>query len=41
VISCPTDAIDLMPVSKEEWFHTPASMAEWEERRLEFLAAQK
>ena len=25
----------------EEWFHTPASMAEWERRRLEYLAATK
>jgi electron transport complex protein RnfB len=41
VIDCPTDAIELVPVSAEEWFHTPASMAEWEERRLEFLASQK
>jgi ferredoxin len=41
VISCPTDAIELVPVSEEEWFHTPSSMAEWEERRLEYLASQK
>ena len=41
VIGCPTDAIELVPVSAEEWFHIPSSMAEWEERRLEFLAAQK
>jgi Na+-translocating ferredoxin:NAD+ oxidoreductase subunit B len=41
VIKCPTDAIELAPVSAEEWFHTPASKAEWEERRLHYLAAQK
>jgi electron transport complex protein RnfB len=41
VIGCPTDAIELVPVSAEEWFHTPSSMAEWEERRLEYLASQK
>jgi len=41
VIGCPTDAIELAPVTAEEWFHTPSSMAEWEERRLEYLAAQK
>ncbi len=40
VIGCPTDAIELEPVSEEEWFHVPSSMAEWEERRLKFLAAQ-
>ena len=41
VIGCPTDAIELVPVSEEEWFHVPNSMAEWEEMRLEYLAAQK
>jgi ferredoxin len=41
VIGCPTDVIELVPVSAEEWFHTPSSMAEWEERRLEYLAALK
>jgi NAD-dependent dihydropyrimidine dehydrogenase PreA subunit len=41
VIGCPTDAIELEPVSAEEWFHTPSSMAEWEEMRLEYLAALK
>ena len=29
------------PVSEEEWFHAPASMGEWEERRLENIAAEK
>ena len=41
VIGCPTDAIVMEPVSEEEWFHVPYSMAEWEERRLKYLAAQK
>jgi hypothetical protein len=30
-----------VPVSAEEWFHVPNSMAEWEERRLQYLAAEK
>ncbi len=29
------------PVSEEEWFHAPSSMAEWEEMRLQNLATQK
>jgi Pyruvate/2-oxoacid:ferredoxin oxidoreductase delta subunit len=41
VIGCPTDAIELVPVSAQEWFHTPSSMAEWEELRLRNMAAQK
>jgi Na+-translocating ferredoxin:NAD+ oxidoreductase RNF subunit RnfB len=41
VIGCASDAIEMVPVSAEEWFHVPSSMAEWEERRLEYLAAQK
>jgi formate hydrogenlyase subunit 6/NADH:ubiquinone oxidoreductase subunit I len=40
VIACPTDAIELEPVSAEEWFHTPSSMAEWEEMRLKNMAAK-
>ena len=27
------------PVSEEEWFHVPSSMAEWEEMRLRNLAS--
>lgn len=27
------------PVSVDEWFHVPSSMAEWEEQRLQQLAA--
>ena len=41
VIGCPTDAIVMEPVSEEEWFHVPSSMAEWEEMRLEYLASEK
>ncbi len=40
VIGCPVDAIKLEPVSEEEWFHVPSSMAEWEEMRLRNLAAE-
>ncbi|MFC1766006.1 ATP-binding protein [Planctomycetota bacterium] len=41
VIKCPTQAIFMEPVSEAEWFHNPASMAEWEEMRLKNMAAQK
>ena len=41
VIKCPTNAIAMVPVSKEEWFYTPASMAEWEEQRLKNMAKGK
>jgi Pyruvate/2-oxoacid:ferredoxin oxidoreductase delta subunit len=41
VIGCASNAIEMVPVSAEEWFHVPNSMAEWEERRLEYLASQK
>jgi Fe-S-cluster-containing hydrogenase component 2 len=41
VIKCPTKAIEMVPVSAEEWFHTPNSMAEWEEMRLRNMAAAK
>jgi len=41
VMGCRFDALHLEPVSEEEWFHVPASFMEWEERRLEYLAAQK
>jgi ferredoxin len=39
VIGCVPDAIVMEPVSEGEWFHVPSSMAEWEEMRLEYLAA--
>jgi len=41
VMGCKFDALHLEPVSEEEWFHVPSSFIEWEERRLEYLAAQK
>jgi len=41
VIRCPNDAIELVPVSREEWFDVPASFEEWEERRLRTLALMK
>jgi len=41
VIGCPTDAIELVPVSAEEWFHVPSGMMEWEEMRLRNMASEK
>jgi NAD-dependent dihydropyrimidine dehydrogenase PreA subunit len=41
VIGCMEDAIVMEPVSEEEWFHVPSSMAEWEDMRLQNLAAGK
>jgi formate hydrogenlyase subunit 6/NADH:ubiquinone oxidoreductase subunit I len=41
VIGCPADAIVMEPVSEEEWFHVPSSMAEWEEMRLRNLAPER
>ncbi|MCU0788755.1 MAG: 4Fe-4S binding protein [Verrucomicrobia bacterium] len=41
VMGCKFDALHLEPVSEEEWFHVPSSFTEWEEMRLEYLAAQK
>ena len=38
-MGCPSGALHLEPVSEEEWFHVPSSFTEWEERRLEYLAA--
>jgi Na+-translocating ferredoxin:NAD+ oxidoreductase subunit B len=40
-LGCPTGALCLEPVSEEEWFQVASSFTEWEERRLEYLAAQK
>jgi NAD-dependent dihydropyrimidine dehydrogenase PreA subunit len=40
VIGCMDDAIVMEPVSEEEWFQVPSSMAEWEEMRLRNLASQ-
>jgi len=41
VMGCKFDALHLEPVTQEEWFHVASSFTEWEERRLEYLAAQK
>jgi electron transport complex protein RnfB len=41
VRGCPTSALALEPVSKEEWYHAASSFAEWEELRLQSLAADK
>ena len=41
VIKCPGEAIELEPVSKEEWFDVPSSFEEWEERRLQSLETMK
>jgi Na+-translocating ferredoxin:NAD+ oxidoreductase subunit B len=34
VTTCQGQALELEPVSREEWFDVPASFEEWEERRL-------
>jgi len=36
-----SEAIEMPPVSAEEWFHVPSSTAEWQEMRLQNLAATK
>jgi electron transport complex protein RnfB len=41
VIGCMDDAIVMEPVSEEEWYHVPSSMAAWEEMRLRNPAAEK
>jgi Pyruvate/2-oxoacid:ferredoxin oxidoreductase delta subunit len=41
VIRCPGDAIELVPVSPEEWFYVPSSFEEWEERRLSQMGTMK
>jgi electron transport complex protein RnfB len=41
VVKCPGDAIELEPVSKEEWFDVPSSFEEWEERRLQNMGMNK
>jgi len=38
---CQGGALELEPVSKEEWFDVPASFEEWEERRLKTLRMMK
>jgi len=39
VVRCPGQAIELVPVSKEEWFEVPTSFEDWEERRLANMSA--
>jgi len=41
VIGCMENAIVMEPVSEQEWFHVPSSMAEWEKMRLSYLAKQE
>lgn len=41
VIRCDGGALELEPVSKEEWFEVPSSFEDWEERRLQALAMGK
>jgi electron transport complex protein RnfB len=41
VVTCPGEAIELVPVSKEEWFDVPTSFEDWEERRLKNLSMMK
>jgi electron transport complex protein RnfB len=41
IMGCKFDALHLEPVPEEEWFHVASSFTEWEEQRLEYLAAQK
>ena len=40
-MGCPTGSLHLEPVPEDEWFHVPSSFTEWEERRLEGLAAKE
>ncbi len=41
VIACDPEALELEPVSAEEWFYTPKSMEEWEELRAKNLEEDK
>jgi len=41
VIGCEGEAIELIPVSDEDWFDVPSSFEEWEELRLANLRAGK
>ncbi len=41
VIGCASDAMEMQPVSEEEWFHTPSSMMEWEELRLKNMEQER
>ena len=37
VITCPNDAAELEPVSKDEWWDVPATFEQWEEQRMSTL----
>jgi len=41
VIACDPGALELEPVSAEEWFYTPKSMEEWEEIRAKNLETER
>ena len=41
VMGCKFDALHLEPVSEAEWVRVPNNFEEWEEMRLEYLAAEK
>lgn len=41
VIGCDGEVIELVPVSKEEWFDVPSSFEEWEESRLANIETAK
>ena len=41
VVKCSGDALELVPVSEEEWFDPPYNFAGWEERRLQSTGAPK
>ena len=41
VIGCASEAIELVPISAEEWFDVPAGLTQWEEMRLRNMTAQK
>ena len=41
VVGCPEDALEMVPVSAEEWFQYPSSFTDWEEARLRNMAARK
>jgi electron transport complex protein RnfB len=40
-MGCPSGTLQLEPVSEAEWVRAPSDFEDWEEMRLEFLAAQK
>jgi len=36
-----SDAIEMVPVSAEEWFHVPSSFIQWEEMLLRNMASEE